>query len=138
MNELNKFTKEAFGAEFSGEFSTYASYERSMDYVEYLQSSEIVVSRRIDEYLTLILNQSRTEVVGFRLKGYKHLFNEKLKTLMDLDDSDFVHLVAVFEAMILEQGPDFVKDQNKRDAYSSAYKMAKQSNAKITDVPLAA
>ena len=136
MNEFNNLTKEAFGAEFQGSLESYASYDRKMDYVEYLTTNDIVISRRIDDRLTLIYNQARNEVVGFRLKGFEHLFNEKLKPLMHLKDSDFISLVSVMEAVILENGPTVVSDENRREAYSSAYKMADNSNARITDFPM--
>lgn len=137
MNEFNQLTRKAFDAEFTSAFKAYASYDRKMDYVEYLTSSDIVVSRRIDDRLTLVLNKSKLEVVGFRLKGFAHLFNEKLKPLMQLKDSDFIKLVSVMEAVLLENGDKFIADKNRRDAYSSAYKLADSSEARITDLPFA-
>lgn len=117
-----------------GAFEKQANYFYDMDYVEYVTKDCPSVSERIDEYLTIIWDLHRTEIVGFKLKGFRHFFNTRLKPVYDLNDELFLQLSSALEILVSGMGEQVVEDAKRKWAYHAAHKVAEQNDAKIFDI----
>ncbi len=105
-----------------------------MDFLEYVSCDDVTVSDRIDPVLTVMWNYEQTEVVGFRLKGFRCLFNETLKKLMPLQDEDFDPLVDTLKTVFTRVGDQLFPDDSIRaSAYRSAVRLIKQDKVFIPD-----
>lgn len=117
-------------------FKKTAVYFESMDYIDYVRHDDITVSKRVDQYLTLILNNTSTNIVGFRLKGIKNFFLRTLQPALNLTDDDFVSVKEIFVALVQFLG-DEMNDPDIRTAYSSAASIASEDDVQVT-LPMAA
>lgn len=135
MDNLSIILNRAFGAELSAEFKAGAFYYDCADFVEYIAEDDITVAERIDEYLTLLWDSSRLDVIGFRIKGFKHLFNTHLKPLYDLSDRDFLPMITVVQAVIQRIGEELTSQDNRKRAYKKVIKLTKDSNIQICSFP---
>ena len=127
-NDQNTDSSIQFG---NGDFETCAFYLGSMDYLEFITVNATTVDRRIDEFLTLIYDADLNEVVGFKIKGLKHHFNEQLKNILEQEaSSDFVLLVLILETVMETIGPDLCDGINK-SAYENARKIAEVQQARV-------
>ena len=137
MDKLAEHLRQ-YNATLAKDYCPHASYYESMDFVEYITRDVTTVSDRIDEFLTLIWDSNFDEVVGFRLKGFKFIFNEYLKPTLQLRDSHFVPLVSVLEAVARTIGNALFEAENRERAYRKAMRLAERNEARLTDLPLAA
>lgn len=139
MDKLKEYLANNFSVDLQDDlaarssFKPYASYFDAMDQVEYLTVDAIVISERIDEYLTLIWDKSRVKVVGFKLKGFKYIFNTYLKELYKLQDEEFIRLISVVESIIKILGPSIMEDANRHLAYKTVLQLVSANDARITD-----
>jgi hypothetical protein len=126
-------------AELCGRYAPVAVYYEDADLVEYVRRDVPIVNRRIDGFLTLALEMASREPIGFKLKGFKNFYLHHLKdeAQAQADDRDrFLALVKVIEKAIEVLGNGmFEKD---RAAYDQAYKIAKEDNAALRELPRAA
>lgn len=138
MDNFRRVLFDGFGAQLAEAFKPCALYYDCMDYVEYVTHDTTSVADRIDEFLTVLWNGSRDEIIGFRVKGFKFLFNTKLKSLYNLTDNDFIPLISVLQAVVEQVGDDLLRDDKRHKAYKKAIRLARESNVDLYDVPFAA
>lgn len=120
-------------------YTPVAIYYDDGDYVEYVRRDDPIVYRRVDEFLTLAIDMFSRDLVGFRLKGFRNFFINVLQKKYEMQDHDFIPLVAILEDAITSVGNRTVKDdQQTRDAYDSARKIAREDNPRLPPMPVAA
>lgn len=120
------------------EFKPVATYFQDSDCVEYVNEDTVCVYERIDEFLTLIWDETRYRTIGFKLKGFRWFFENHLRAHMELNQASFVRLVQVIEAVCQEIGDALTVDDKRSSAYRAARKIAEQGDAELWDLPLAA
>ena len=76
-----------------------AVYFIDSDCVEYVKEDCFCVYERVDSFLTLIFDETKINLIGFKLKGFKCIFEKHLKPLFELHDKQFIDLVSVIEAV---------------------------------------
>lgn len=129
MNRLADLLSAVYGANLSPEFVKRASYNSTMDFLEYVSRDEITVSDRIDTFLTVMWNSNQSEIVGFRLKGFHCIFNKCIKPLFELKDEDFEPLVDALKCIYTSIGNELFKqntidqDAASQDHRAAAYKL---------------
>lgn len=138
MNELAKYLSQ-FDAELSADFQPHACYYESMDLVEYITVDCITISDRIDTFLTLIFDKSGEEPVGFKLKGFKYIFNEYLKAQYQLQDESFLPLISILQGVVQQVGDDIFNPptggNDRERAYRSAFKLVRGNNVMLSGIP---
>lgn len=122
----------------TAKFKPVAVYFPDSDCVEYVNEDTVAVYDRIDEFLTLIFDETRIRPIGFKLKGFRYIFDTRLKPHLNLKESAFVRLVQVIEAVCQELGDELTSDAKRKDAYRAARKIAERDKAELWDLPLAA
>jgi hypothetical protein len=120
-----------------GRYEPVAVYYDLADSVEYVRRDEPCVYRRIDDQLTLAMNMDRTEIVGFRLKGFKNFYLRELKPICDRLDTDFVSLVTVVERVVGTMAVEMFDDEARRSAYKQVREIAREDGVNL-HLPLAA
>lgn len=127
MNKLSNVLHEVFGANLADEFVKRASYNESMDFLEYIACDCIAVSERVDGFLTVMWNYEHTEIIGFKLKGFKYLFNTHIKDLAQLKDSDFNPIMDMLEIVFTMIGNEIISDTAMpKDERLKAYKATRE------------
>ena len=118
-------------SQFDGhELKSTAVYFAEMDYVDYIRRDCVQVSQRIDHFLTLIWDDTMTDLVGFRIKGINNVFLNKLKPAFNLSDEHFIPVRDLFVLAVTEFAEEFFDNGAKKDnsvrleAYKKAAKMA--------------
>ena len=119
-----------------GGFRPTALYYHDSDCVEYVNADCFAVYDRIDEYLTLIYDHTGRLPIGFKLKGFKHIFTKALGTTYRLNEQQFLSLVSVVEAVCTILGKDLFKDESRASAYKVARKIASNDNVELHEVGL--
>lgn len=117
-------------------FQPRAVYFSDSDCVEYVKEDAFTVYDRVDDFLTLIYDETKIDLVGFKLKGFKHFFNTKLKPIFKLNDEQFVTLVSVLEARCTEIGTKIADDDRRKRAYMAARKLAANDKVELAGVYL--
>jgi hypothetical protein len=102
-----------------------ATYFHKSDCVEYLNEDTVAIHRRIDEFLTLIFDETRINLIGFKLKGFRCIYEKHLAPLQILRGVNFVELVPALEYICTVIGDAALEDPKKRHAYVAAMKLAK-------------
>ena len=115
----------------AGGYIPAAVYFEDSDCVEYVREDNFVIYHRIDDFLTLIYDETKIIPVGFKLKGFKHVFNAHLKSLFELNDKQFLSLVAAIEAVCSEIGDELFADDERTRAYKAARKLAANDNVQL-------
>jgi hypothetical protein len=108
-----------------------AVYFADSDCVEYVKEDTFVLYERVDEFLTLIFDETKIGLVGFKLKGFRHLFETHLKPVFELHDKQFLVLVSAIEAACTELGDELIVDDHRARAYKAALKLAANDNVKL-------
>ena len=99
--------------------------------MEYVKEDGFAVYERIDEFLTLIFDETKIGLVGFKLKGFKYVFETHLKPLFEFNDKQFLALVSALEAVCTELGEQLVTDDRRARAYKAALKLAANDNVRL-------
>jgi len=83
---------------------------------------------------------TKYNLIGFKLKGFKYIFEKHLKPLFELHDKQFVDLVSAIEAVFSQVGNQVfsVGDEERARAYKAALKLAANDNVKLWGLQLAA
>jgi hypothetical protein len=120
-------------ASLQGPYSPCATYFVDSDCVEYVQRDEFCIYDRVDNFLTLIFDETGLDLVGFKLKGFKHLFETQLRPLYELNDMQFIDLVSAIEAYFTHRGNQMFasSDPKLRGAYKAALKLAANDNVRL-------
>jgi hypothetical protein len=108
-----------------------AVYFEDSDCVEYVREDNFVIYDRIDDFLTLIYDETKIIPVGFKLKGFKHVFDTHLKSLFELNDKQFLSLATAIEAICAEIGDELFADDGRTRAYKAAHKLAANDNVRL-------
>lgn len=124
--------------QLSAEYQKRAIYYSDSDCVEYVTEDAFTVYDRVDDFLTLIFDETKINLVGFKLKGFKHFFDNHLKPLFKLNDEQFVYVVSVLEARCTELGSTIVDNDRRKRAYVAARKLAANDNVKLEGFDLQA
>ena len=110
----------------AGQLVPVATYFDDSDCVEYIREDTVAIYRRIDEFLTLVFDETRITPIGFKLKGFKWIYNEHLKPNQLVRGVEFVELVPALEYVCTQVGAAmFEGDDKLRHAYGAAIKLAK-------------
>lgn len=139
MDKLSVFLSETYGANLSQDFVKSAVYCEEMDCLEYVSVDDITISDRIDSFLTVILSYDQTQIVGFRLKGFRCIFNDIIKPLSKLKDEDFDPLVEALENIFTRIGGEIFPTQSQSDddyrvsAYKSALQLIKSDKVDLPE-----
>ena len=106
-------------------YKSVAVYYPEADTLEYIRRDIPAVHRRIDAFLTLIVDmEKRDEPIGFCLKGFRAFY------LQDpYPKDDFPSLVGLLERALTIAGAGVF------DAYQKAKQMALADSVVVTDLP---
>jgi hypothetical protein len=115
-----------------------AVYFMDSDCVEFVKEDALSIYDRIDDFLTLIWDETRLTLVGFKLKGFKYVFNAHLKPLFKLNDEQFINLVSAIEAHFTAVGNEIFArgDRARAAAYKAALKLAANENVQLSGAML--
>ena len=138
MSNLHAVSQETPIVHEFAPFVRGATYYRDMDYVEYIVADQLSRSERIDEHLTLLWDR-HDDILGFRIKGFRHLFESRLRATYQLTEAHFVFLARVLEAVVEVLGHKILADDSVRaKAYRRAFRLAVNDNVRLYDLPMAA
>ena len=88
------------------------------------------------------MDETKFNLIGFKLKGFKYIFEKHVKPLLELNDSQFIELVSVIEAMFTRIGDEVFAggedDDERRRGYKAAIKLASHDNVKLSGIYLKA
>lgn len=107
-----------------------ATYFSDSDCVEYVGQEGLAIHRRIDEKLTLILDDTRTPI-GFKLKGFRNQYQKWIQAKAVLERPAFVDMVAALEWVCSELGDVLMKNTDRRKAYKAAVDLAAERSVKL-------
>jgi hypothetical protein len=110
-----------------------AVYFMDSDCVEYVKEDTLCVYERVDDFLTLIFDETKLNVIGFKLKGFKFIFGKYLKPLLKLHDEQFMELVTVIEIVFTVLGDSVfsVGEEARVRAYKAALKLAANDDVRL-------
>jgi len=120
-------------------YKPVALYFLESDCVEYVKQDTFCIHRRVDSFLTLIFDETKNNLIGFKLKGFKHVF-DKVKPLFELNDMQFVDLVPVIQFVFTQFGNQVfsVGDEERRLAYKAAINLAANDNVRLYGIDIKA
>lgn len=113
-----------------------ALYLDDADSVEYVRRDVACLYRRVDGFLTLVLDLNTRQLNGFRLKGFKNFFLKYLQPKYELLDDDFMPMVSVIEEAVKVMGDELVSHPERKAAYREVKKMA--HDERVSMEPIAA
>lgn len=99
-------------------FRPFARYNHGMDALVYRSTPGTCVAQRVDQFVTVLWDVDRTDLVGVKFKGFRYIFN----TLRSQHGwtTDFLPLAKVLEALMAKVGDDILEEQ--RELYVRAKK----------------
>jgi hypothetical protein len=116
---------------FADQYQPVAVYFEESDCIEYVKEDSFAVYERIDSFLTLIYDSTKIGLVGFKLKGFRYIFDAHLKPIYKLNDEQFVDLIAVLEAVCTELGDEIFTNEKVARAYKAARKLVANDNVRL-------
>ena len=117
-------------------YRAVALYLKESDSIEYTRVDVPCIHRRIDDFLTLVLDIKSRELIGFRFKGFRHYYLNEIKTVPSRSDKDFSAAVFILERMMTQFCDD--RFQERIEAYRMARDIALQDRVELSDLPDAA
>ena len=108
-----------------------AVYYSDSDCVEYVREDSFSVYERVDEHLTLIFDETKIQLIGFKLKGFKYIFDHVVKPALDLKGLEFLELVDVLESLFTVLGDAIVGTDRVQRSYRAAMKLAANDNVRL-------
>jgi len=141
MDKLSSVLKANFGVGLSEEFVKKAWYNREMDFLEYVSIDDFTFSERVDTFLTVIWDDEKSKIVGFKLKGIAYVFNELLKPKAGLNDGHFDMLIQALEKCFTAIGDQVIDEANserRKRAYESTRRLIVQDHVVLPEDLLAA
>jgi len=129
---MTQQTSVEIGPEQCGAYKPVALYFLESDCVEYVKEDALCIHERVDSFLTLIFDETKINLIGFKLKGFKCVF-DKIKPLYELNDMQFVDLVPVIELVFTQLGNNVfaIGDEERKLAYKAAIKLAANDNVRL-------
>ena len=120
--------------DLSAEYVPSAVYLDDADSVEYVRRDVACVYRRVDGFLTLVLDLKTRKLNGFRLKGFKNFFLKHLQPKYQLLDDDFMPMVSVIEEAVRVMGDELVSHPERKAAYREVKRMAHDERVSIEPI----
>lgn len=124
-------------ADMISEYKPIALYYHDADSVEYVRADVPSVSRRIDAFLTLILDmEDRNKVIGFRLKGFRNFYSKHFQLINETLNDEFLALVSVIEKRVTEIANnhfDKAEAAPRLEAYKRAREIAASDSVILRD-----
>ena len=115
----------------TGQYVPCATYFHDSDCVEYVKQDSFTIYDRVDEFLTLVFDETGKQLVGFKLKGFKNIFTKQLRPIYRLNNSQFLRLVSAIEAICVTLGEQLTADDERQRSYQAAAKMAVNDNVEL-------
>lgn len=128
---------EAGLARLDGGYAPVAIYFSDSDCVEYVTEDAFAVCERVDHFLTLIFDETKFRLVGFKLKGFRYVFETVVRPSLE-ENVDFVDLHDVIERTCTAIGDEIFGNEERHRAYMAASKMAANENVRLKADYLAA
>ena len=116
------------------EYVPAAVYLDDADSVEYVRRDVACVYRRVDGFLTLVLDLNTRKLNGFRLKGFKNFFLKHLQPKYQYLDDDFMPMVSVLEEAVRLMGDELVSHPERKAAYREVKRMAHDERVSIEPI----
>lgn len=108
-----------------GDFQPGASHDPEADQLVFLLDAEQYVSRRMDGVITLFIGMNSGNVVGFKVKGFRALFDKFSPSLgIEGTDAEFFELTTFIEKVFLALLEEQEIPRNIQHAYFNARRMA--------------
>lgn len=117
--------------ENAGRYVPCATYFHDSDCVEYVRQDGFAIYDRVDQFLTLIYDETGKQLIGFKLKGFKNIFTKQLKPIYRVNDEQFLGLVSAIEAICREIGEQLVNEDDRKRSYRAALKIAANDNVAL-------
>ena len=123
----------------SGRHEPAAVYFFDSDCVEYAREDVFCVYDRVDGFLTLVFDSEGEKLIGFKLKGFKNIFEKYIRPRLQRD-IQFVELVSAIETVFTEAGDQLFSERSGRveQAYKAAMELAANDNVRLAGAFLAA
>lgn len=118
-------------------YTPKALYYEDADALEYVRTDAPHVYRRIDEFLTLILDIDTRNPVGFKIKGFRNVYIKTIKPKLN-DPTGFPRLITLLEKLMTELGENVFSESPRHEAYTAAADIAMQDQVIVVDLPRAA
>jgi len=115
-----------------------AIYYEASDSLEYVRRDYPAVYRRVDEYLTLVLDLENRQLLGFKLKGFRHLYLTELKPKYRLQEGQFLSLIKILESAMSLKGNAIFELSERRLAYKEALELASEDDVIVSEFPIRA
>lgn len=109
-----------------------AVYAFDSDCVEYIKSDVFCIHERVDSRLTLVKDATGHNLIGFKIKGFRNIF-ERMRVAVELSDGMFLPLVEALLQIYTEIG-DELFDGRRKAAYRAAYVLAANDNVRLDGV----
>jgi len=131
---MSNFSDHEAAALLEGQYKPTAVYFMDSDCVEYVKEDAFCIYDRVDSFLTLVFDDTGINLIGFKLKGFKNVFEKYLKPLFELHDMQFVDLVFAIESVFSKVGDRVIEkhDERRRLAYKAALKLAANDNVRLS------
>lgn len=111
-----------------------AVYFPDSDCVEYVREDTICVYERVDEFLTLIFDETGINLIGFKFKGFRNIFETQLRPAYRLNNDHFIEMIQVLTAVCTKLGNELISNNRRKNAYRAVKKLAAKDNVKIYDL----
>lgn len=136
MTKISKTTQ----PESAPAYDPVALYFLDSDCIEYVKEDTFCIYERVDSFLTLIFDETKINLIGFKLKGFKCVFDKFVKPLLELNDQQFVELVPVLEFVFTQFGDQMfsIGSEERKRAYKAALKLAANDNVRLYGTELKA
>ena len=123
----------------SGRHQPAAVYFLDSDCVEYAREDVFCVYDRVDSFLTLVFDSAGEKLIGFKLKGFKNIFEKYIRPRLRRD-IQFVELVSAIQTVFTEAGDHLFRERSGRveQAYKAAMELAANDNVRLAGAFLSA
>jgi hypothetical protein len=125
-----------FARAMVGEYVPIAVYYAEADIVEYVRADVPAVHRRVDDFLTLILDLGNREPIGFALKGFRNYYLKHIRP--EHPDTEFLLLTKVLEEAVSGLGSTVFENESLHAGYRTAREIASTDNVELHELPEAA
>jgi hypothetical protein len=115
-------------------YTSVAVYYEDADSLEYVRHDVPSVYRRIDDLLTLVLSMKTREVMGFKLKGFRHFYLKNIQNKVSTKDDQFPELIVILEQAIRKLGNEVFEERERLSAYATAREIAQEDEVHISDI----
>lgn len=118
-------------------YAPRAIYYETSDVLEYVRADEPAFYRRIDKFLTLVISIDSNQLLGIKLKGFRHIYIEHIKSRRHQESPNFVRLISVLEDIVSVAANSAFEEVERRQAYNQALEIAREDDVRLVDLPRA-